>query len=155
MVAELPEWPRAILEIVVDATADLLPERASLNWSPPTEAVWFWHLSLTPRASGAAELHLFVEDDPSGIDNFETGSRASSFELSEPTAERLARVRQIVAAVTGGHFVEEIRYVGDDPVEVELRLEIAEDDPTTYKRYTPPRSPRAQQRVRTNAFRPY
>ena len=153
MERELPPWPQRILDAVMQAASEVLPGQASVTTLPPTEAEPFWELALTPANDAAAPLHLFVEQTGQGIDNFETGSRAASFELWEEPEPRLNRLRQIVHAVVEGKCAEQIAFVGDEPVKVELTLALPLDGETTYSRSR--RGSRHPERIDIRTFEPY
>jgi hypothetical protein len=161
MTTPAPEWPLRIIEAVADAASEVVPQRATVEWSAPSEDEPFWQVALTPHRSGATGLYFFVGSDGLGDDNFETASRSANFELWEPESERLTLVRQIVEAVIGGRCVEEVGYVGNDPKTVELRLGLPRGATITYRSTRRPARPRrfeslrAPERTETNTFEAY
>jgi len=161
MQRELPPWPKRMFEVVVQTASEVLPGRGSVATFHPTEAEPFWELALTPANDAAAPLHFFVSESDQGIDNFEAGSRAASFELWEEPEPRLERLRQIVRAVVERGCAEQIAFVGDEPFKVELILALPVDGETTYSRSWRPLHPRRSEafrsleRIETRTYAPY
>lgn|SRR5262245_10787806 len=149
---ELPPWPRRFFDLVADVASDLLPDRASLDCSPPTEANPYWHIALIPANEAASALHLFITPTGAGQDNFEVGSRAASYELwEEPPEQRLVLLREIIEAIVAGRCSEEVGYT-----KIKLHLDLR-DGPVTYSCVARPPEPRRSEwrstPQRVDAFR--
>jgi hypothetical protein len=157
----LPAWPQRIREVVADAASEVLPQRASLRWSPPSDTDSVWHLALVPVNDGATALHLFVGTTEDGTDAFEVGSRAASFELWRDAEERVDEIRELVSAFVAGRCTEETGYVGADAKTVEMRIELKPGAVTRYSVSRRPAAARAleslrrAERVETTTYDPF